>query len=206
MSTQSRHFAAQRPNLVAPLLGIAALASMLACASDRRQSTAQMGAPAEEPSAAVQSPETTQSGPSAEVSPELSLAEGEPAPWRITAVVIDVGLADACGIDSTQTKFDYDSAELDAASEATIAALADCFINGPLIGREMVVVGHADPRGPDDYNRELGMSRAEAVAQALTREGLANARIDIESHGEEHAQADPSEWPDERRVDVLVDD
>ena len=184
------------------LLGIAALASMLACASDRRQSTAQ----SEDRGGAVQSPETTQAGPSAGVSPELSLAEGDPAPWRITAVVIDVGLADACGIDSTQTNFDYDSAELDAASKATIAALADCFINGPLTGREMVVIGHADPRGPDDYNRELGMSRAEAVAQALTREGLASARIDVESHGEAHAHADPNEWPDERRVDVLVAD
>jgi outer membrane protein OmpA-like peptidoglycan-associated protein len=193
MTTQSRLSAA---------VGIAALASMLACASDRRQSTAQTQS--EHRGGAVTFAEPEQGSPAPGESPELSLAEGDPAPWRITAVVIDVRLADACGIDSAKTNFDYDSAELNADAEATIAALADCFINGPLLDREMVVIGHADPRGPDDYNRELGMSRAEAVAQALTREGLANTRIDVESHGEAHAHADPDEWPDDRRVDVRV--
>jgi outer membrane protein OmpA-like peptidoglycan-associated protein len=124
--------------------------------------------------------------------------------WRITAVVIDVGLAELCGIDKADAHFEYDSAELDAESKATISALTDCFVDGPLAGRDVVLVGHADPRGPDDYNRELGMSRAEAVAQQMIREGLASGRIGVESHGEEHAHADPGEWPDNRRVDVLI--
>jgi len=149
---------------------------------------------------------TVRGEPPMAVESQVSVTEGDVPQWRITAVVIDVGLADLCGIDRAEANFDYDSARLDADAKRTIAALADCFVDGALAGRDAVVIGHADPRGPDDYNRELGMSRADAVAQELTRHGLPTTRIDVESHGEAHAHADPSEWPDDRRVDVQIAD
>ncbi|MFO7565513.1 MAG: OmpA family protein [Enhygromyxa sp.] len=140
------------------------------------------------------------------VESQWSVTEGDPPQWRITAIVIEVGIAELCGIDAAKAHFDYDSAQLDPDARATIAALADCFVDGPLAGREVLLIGHTDPRGPDEYNRELGMSRAEAVAQQLAREGLASTRIDVESLGEEQANTDPSEWPDNRRVDVRIAD
>jgi outer membrane protein OmpA-like peptidoglycan-associated protein len=196
MSIHSR--TSQRLGIVyAPAGLIVALGLISACASERdRRRDAQ---PSQSEYRVVELEPSTAERSAAERS-----AEHDDAQWRITAVVIDVGLADLCGIDAARANFDYDSAELDADSRETIAVLADCFIEGPLTGREVVVIGHADPRGPDEYNRELGMSRADAVAQALTREGLASARIDVESHGEAEAHADPSEWPDDRRVDVLI--
>lgn len=124
--------------------------------------------------------------------------------WRVTAVHVDVGLAELCGIDKSKAHFEYDSARLDDETRAMISALTDCFVDGPLAGRDVVVVGHADPRGPDEYNRELGMNRAEAVAQQFIRGGMPSTRIDVESHGEAHASSDPAEWPDERRVDVMI--
>ena len=198
MSTQSRTW---------QLLGIVALASMVACASARarRQNTRSdyRGGEVESGQLGANEGSATRGNQPVGESPE-SLDDAVPPEWRVTAVVIDVGLAELCRIDAAQANFDYDSAKLDADAKATIAALAECFVNGPLAGRDMVVIGHADPRGPDDYNRELGMSRAEAVAQALNREGLAPTRIDVESHGEAHAHADPDEWPDDRRVDIRV--
>ncbi|HVH99451.1 MAG TPA: OmpA family protein [Enhygromyxa sp.] len=202
MSTQSRTL---------QLVGIVTLASMVACASarERRQSseTTQSDYRGDEvePGQLGASQRSRARGyPPIGVDAQPSLDQGDPPEWRITAVVIDVGVADLCRIDAAQANFQYDSAQLDADAQATIAALADCFVNGPLAGRELVVIGHTDPRGLDDYNRELGMSRAEAVAEALNREGLTTTRIDVESHGEAEAHTDPAEWPDDRRVDIEV--
>lgn len=197
----------------AQLLGIAALASVLACASERERRQQPRSGQSEYDGEALESGELSRSerslargNPPMVVTPELSVTESDPPQWRITAVVVDVGVAETCRIEAARANFDYDSAELSADARATLAAIADCFIGGPLAGRNLVVLGHADPRGPDEYNRELGMSRAQAVAEALAREGLATTRIDVESHGEAHAHADPDEWPDDRRVDIRVAD
>ena len=115
-------------------------------------------------------------------------------------------MAEICGIAAAETQFDFDSAQLDAAAKARVAAIADCFTRGPLRERGVVLVGHADPRGTDAYNRELGMSRAEAVAVALEREGVAANRILLTSHGEAGADPAPEAWADERRVEVRITD
>ena len=189
------------------ILLVVALAAIVACKDRNRRDESQSplgDATIESDQLGHSQPPVVRGEPPMGVEPELSIPEGEPPTWRITAVAIDVGLAELCGIDQAQANFDYDSAKLDANARATIAALANCFVEGPLAGRDVVVIGHADPQGPDDYNRELGMSRAQAVAQALTREGLAATRIDVESHCEAHAHSDPSEWPDDRRVDIRI--
>jgi peptidoglycan-associated lipoprotein len=46
------------------------------------------------------------------------------------------------------------------------------------------IAGHCDVRGPDWYNDQLGMRRAEAAKQYLTRAGIAADRIDVVSFGE----------------------
>lgn len=57
----------------------------------------------------------------------------------------------------------------------------------PLIKAE--IVGRCDPRGGDDYNRRLGLSRAEQIAQYLVgRHGISPARISVRSTGERDAE------------------
>jgi len=46
------------------------------------------------------------------------------------------------------------------------------------------IAGHCDVRGPDRYNQALGMRRAEAARQYLTRAGVAADRVTVVSHGE----------------------
>ncbi len=109
-----------------------------------------------------------------------------------------------CGIDAARAQFDYDSAKFDEQAKSTVAELADCFATGPLAGHEVEIVGHADPRGPDEYNDELGMSRAEAVAKLFVNNGVPEAKLEVESHGEDHAHDNPDKWPLDRRVDVQL--
>ena len=48
----------------------------------------------------------------------------------------------------------------------------------------VVVVGHTDSVGTDDYNLKLGMRRAEAVKQYLTSQGVEASRVYSDSIGE----------------------
>ena len=46
---------------------------------------------------------------------------------------------------------------------------ATCAKTGPIQGQALLVVGRTDPVGPDEYNKVLGMSRADAVAAGERR-------------------------------------
>ena len=56
-----------------------------------------------------------------------------------------------------------------------------------MAGRTVDLVGHADPRGPSDYNVTLGQSRADAVASYLEGTGR-----------------DETGWAHDRRVDFSL--
>ncbi len=50
---------------------------------------------------------------------------------------------------------------------------------------KVVVEGHCDDRGSEEYNLALGTSRAESLKQALLREGVSADRIKTVSYGKE---------------------
>ena len=70
--------------------------------------------------------------------------------------------------------------------------------------KELELVGYTDPRGTDEYNKELGLMRAESVAKCLRDHGVQPTQLEINSMGEAVASPDTSEWPRDRRVDVRV--
>jgi peptidoglycan-associated lipoprotein len=83
--------------------------------------------------------------------------------------------------------------------------LADCFSTGPLKGKRMRLVGHADPRGDEEYNRVLGQRRADNVKNAISGEGLASAQMETVSRGEDDANGtDDAGWAKDRRVDIVL--
>jgi peptidoglycan-associated lipoprotein len=111
----------------------------------------------------------------------------------------------ACGISDADAHFAFDSASLGEAERPVLDQLAKCFVSGPLSGREMRLVGHADPRGPDEYNMVLGGSRADTVKAFLTMKGLPGGRIATTSRGEMEARGtDEASWAADRRVDVRL--
>jgi outer membrane protein OmpA-like peptidoglycan-associated protein len=46
------------------------------------------------------------------------------------------------------------------------------------------VVGHTDSQGPESFNQQLGMQRAQMVADYLTSQGIAADRLTLDSRGE----------------------
>lgn len=67
------------------------------------------------------------------------------------------------------------------------------------------VEGHADERGSAEYNLSLGQRRAESVLRALKIVGVADARMEAVSYGEERPRASGSgetAWSENRRADI----
>jgi peptidoglycan-associated lipoprotein len=111
----------------------------------------------------------------------------------------------ACGITDAEAFFSYDSANVRPQDKAVLKKLADCFSTGPLKGRELRLVGHADPRGEEEYNMVLGGRRADNVKSAIAAEGLSAAKIATTSRGKLDAiGTEEASWAKDRRVDVVL--
>jgi peptidoglycan-associated lipoprotein len=54
----------------------------------------------------------------------------------------------------------------------------------------IMVEGHCDTRGSDEYNLALGDRRAAAVEDALVRLGVAREKLTTISYGKEHPLCD----------------
>jgi peptidoglycan-associated lipoprotein len=111
----------------------------------------------------------------------------------------------ACGITDAEAHFAFDSAMIREQDRTVLKKLADCFTSGPLKGRGMRLVGHADPRGDDEYNRVLGQRRADNVKSAINSAGLDQSRMQTTSRGEDDAVgSDETGWAKDRRVDIVL--
>lgn len=51
-------------------------------------------------------------------------------------------------------------------------------------GTKVMIEGHTDSRGPDQYNQELSQRRAQAVADALAFRGIDRSRVEAVGRGE----------------------
>lgn len=130
----------------------------------------------------------------------------DPAVLTIIVIDIDTKLAVICGIPESKVFFKYDSAKLLPAAKERLDQFATCVKTGAAKGRELRVIGRTDPVGSDEYNKQLGMNRADSVANYLREAGVAEARVETESKGEAAAAASPYGWPYDRRVTLRLKD
>ena len=122
-----------------------------------------------------------------------------------SAVNIAEDIRRACGISEAEAKFDFDSARIRQGDAPVLDKLAQCFTGGALAGRNMRLVGHADPRGDEEYNLVLGGRRSDAVKTYLVRAGLKDSQAQTTSRGEMDAEGtDEASWANDRRVDVVL--
>ncbi|MBQ1203213.1 MAG: OmpA family protein [Loktanella sp.] len=81
----------------------------------------------------------------------------------------------AAEVDST-VNFEFDSAVLDAAAQATLRQQADWIRQFPEV--RFKVFGHTDLVGSAEYNRNLGLRRAQAVVSFLASQGIGRDRLE----------------------------
>ncbi len=79
--------------------------------------------------------------------------------------------------------FDYDKYDVRADQQPITQKDAAFLAQHPDI--KVLVEGHCDDRGSDEYNLALGASRANAVKEALAKQGVSADRIKTVSYGKE---------------------
>jgi peptidoglycan-associated lipoprotein len=79
--------------------------------------------------------------------------------------------------------FAYDKADLTAEARATLEENAKWFRRYP--NAQIIVEGHCDERGTEEYNLALGDRRANAARDYLIQLGVPAARMEAVSYGEE---------------------
>lgn len=103
-------------------------------------------------------------------------------------------------------QFDFDESRLRPRGRDILGDVARCLSQGPMKGRAITIIGHTDPRGADQYNRELALNRADAARNYLLEQGVTQDQIRLASRGEADAQGtSEASWALDRRIDIEID-
>jgi outer membrane protein OmpA-like peptidoglycan-associated protein len=101
--------------------------------------------------------------------------------------------------------FDWDRSNLSPQALATIKQAADAFRQKG--NARITATGHTDTSGPESYNMALSLRRANAVKDALVREGVPAQAISVIGRGEQGLlvqTGDGVREPQNRRVEIVV--
>ena len=101
--------------------------------------------------------------------------------------------------------FPFDSDQVLPAGRENLRQLANSLRNYP--ETEVLIVGHTDSQGADDYNMRLSYRRAESSRQFLVGQGIEGSRIRVEGRGETEPVADNSTEAgrqQNRRVEIAI--
>lgn len=107
--------------------------------------------------------------------------------------------------ESSGVYFDTNKYNVNVASQATLNKLIGVFKEFP--DTNILVVGHTDSVGADDYNMTLSKNRANAVTNYLTQRGVNNGRLTTNWFGENqpvHDNSTAEGRAKNRRVNVVI--
>jgi len=105
----------------------------------------------------------------------------------------------------SRVHFGYDSSTLASDDRETLEKNAK-LIKGNKKMR-VLVEGHCDERGSNEYNIALGERRARAVMDYLVNLGVQRSRLEMKSWGEErplNPQSSETAWSNNRRAEFVV--
>ncbi len=103
--------------------------------------------------------------------------------------------------------FNYDESTLDDAAQSALNASATWLKSAQGSGYKLLVEGHCDERGTEQYNLALGDRRANIARDYLVTLGVDASRIRTVSYGEERPFEeghDDSAWAQNRRAHLVL--
>lgn len=101
--------------------------------------------------------------------------------------------------------FDTNSSELKPAARTNLANLATSLQNNPQTN--ILILGHTDATGTDEYNQNLSVRRAEAVKAYIAANNVGNSRLDTKGKGESEPIGDNNTVEgrsQNRRVEIVI--
>jgi len=175
---------------------------LVGCA--KRPATTQAAAPAPTGQAAAtpsapQAPAPAQMQPASPATPAAPPAAtaaptARPAPSEFTSVA-----------DLKDIHFDFDKYDIRPGDAKTLDGNAGWLKSNP--NHLVLIEGHCDERGTNEYNLALGERRAKSTMNYLVSQGVQASRITIISYGEERptcTQKTEECWAQKRRAHLLV--
>jgi peptidoglycan-associated lipoprotein len=103
--------------------------------------------------------------------------------------------------------FNYDEATLDGDAQAALNASANWLKSAQGSSYGLLIQGHCDERGTEQYNLALGDRRANVARDYLVTLGVDGSRIRTVSYGEERPFEeghDDSSWAQNRRAHLVL--
>ena len=125
---------------------------------------------------------------------DATASGGRPAPSEFTTVR-----------DLVDVYFDFDKYDIRPRDAEILSANARWLRANP--NTAVLIEGHCDARGTDEYNLSLGDRRAKSVVAYLTAQGIAPTRLVTISYGKERPQCSENSeacWAKNRRAHFLV--
>lgn len=101
--------------------------------------------------------------------------------------------------------FEFDSYNIRPRDEATLVRIADWLKDNETV--RVMIEGHCDERGTNEYNMALGEQRALAARRYLVGLGVGAARLGTVSYGEEQPfdpRSTEDAWAKNRRAHFVV--
>jgi peptidoglycan-associated lipoprotein len=147
------------------------------------------------PAPGPQSPSLRQaavSRPEARTDPAIPTPRSSPSEFMVMAPVKDI-------------HFDFDKYDIRPEDIPILDGTADWMRVNP--DYLMLIAGHCDERGTNEYNLALGEHRGKAALEYLTTRGVLSSRMTVVSYGEERPLCrERSEdcWRQNRRAQFLV--
>jgi peptidoglycan-associated lipoprotein len=136
---------------------------------------------------------------------QLLASRGEDIPIKESPTIEFVEPAPADRAVLRTIYFDYDKSNIRPEFQPVLESIARWMADQP--ERQLLVEGHCDERGTDEYNLALGERRALAVRRYLVALGAAADRVHTISYGEEKPAIPGSEesaWSKNRRAEFKV--
>jgi len=102
--------------------------------------------------------------------------------------------------------FDLDKDNLKPSAEAALARIKASIID-KYPGARLIIEGHTDDRGSQEYNRTLSARRAQAVAAWLNRHGIESSRLQTVGYGKTKPRVPNTSEANRarnRRVEIVV--
>lgn len=101
--------------------------------------------------------------------------------------------------------FDYNEADIKPAAATKLTEVAELLAY--FDRAQIAVQGHTDTDGSADHNKDLSQRRAQAVADALSGQGVASSRMTVEGFGFDRpvaSNADDAGKAKNRRVEIVL--
>src|SRR6266567_2364105 len=112
---------------------------------------------------------------------------------------------DRAALAAQTVHFDFDSSVVKASEKPNVEAVASALKSDT--AAKLLIEGHCDERGTEEYNRSLGERRALALRESLATLGVDPMRVKTISYGEDKPVDpghDESAWRKNRRGEFIL--